>query len=45
MNGKGKKIKGSLLSLTLLASIFIFSMGIVPSAQAQIVIIGSLRYW
>lgn len=41
MNGKGKKIKGSLLSLTLLASIFIFSMGILPSAQAQIVIIGA----
>lgn len=41
MNEKGKKLKGYLLSLTLLASIFIFSMGIMPSAQAQIVIIGS----
>jgi PKD repeat protein len=41
MNEKGKKLNGYLLSLTLLASIFIFSMGIMPSAQAQIVIIGS----
>lgn len=41
MDGKNKKFKGYLLSLTLLVSLLIFGLASVPTAQAQIVIIGS----
>ena len=41
MDGKNKKFKGYLLSLTLLASLLVFGLASVPTAQAHIVIIGS----
>ncbi|MDO9043904.1 MAG: PKD domain-containing protein [Methanobacteriaceae archaeon] len=41
MDGKNKKFKGYLLFLTLLASLLVFGLATLPTAQAQIVIIGA----
>lgn len=41
MDGKNKKFKSFLLSFTLIASLLVFGLASVPTAQAQIVIIGS----
>jgi PKD repeat protein len=41
MDGKNKKFKSFLLSFTLIASLLVFGLASVPTAQAHIVIIGS----